>query len=174
MGDYMNLFDVNLNIPYPKINIDKKDPILAYKIMNSYSGIISEFTQVSQYSFQSFYLNKYSDLSKILENISRVEMEHLKILGILISKLGLVPYFVTYTNNTAIPWNSDYVNFTTDYRSMLTSNIKAEESTIDNYNKIINSTTDQNIIEIIKRIILDEERHIEIFKELLRQYEEEK
>ena len=102
-----------------------------------------------------------------------VEMRHLRILGILIEKLGLVPYYVTYNNNNAIPWNSDYVNFTTDYRSMLVSNIDSEIEAIKYYNKIINETHDENIIQIFKRIIMDEERHVHIFKELLKQYDED-
>ena len=173
VGDCMDIFNVKLDIPYPKIIVNKKDKNLAYRIMDSYAGIISELTQITQYSFQSFYLNKYVDLSKILESIAMVEMEHLKILGILIDKLGLIPYYATYNNNTAIPWNSDYVNFTTDYRSMLVYNIDSEKETIKAYNKIISSTDDENIIAIFKRIILDEERHIQIFSELLKNYDED-
>ena len=173
MGDLMDEFNVILNIPYPKIIVNKKDPELAYKIMDNYAGIISELTQISQYTFQSFYLNRYVDLSKIIEEIAMVEMTHLRILGILIEKLGLVPYYVTYNNNKAIPWNSDYVNFTTDYRSMLVSNIDSEIEAIKYYNKIINETHDENIIQIFKRIIMDEERHVHIFKELLNQYDED-
>lgn len=173
MGDTMNEFNPILDIPYPKIIVNKKDPNLAYKIMNTYAGIISELSQISQYTFQSFYLNSYKDLSKILESIAMVEMKHLKILGILINKLGLVPYYVKYNNNKAIPWNSDYVNFTTDYRTMLINNIESEENTIRDYNKLISDTDDANIIQIFNRIIMDEERHIKIFKELLRQYDED-
>lgn len=169
----MNDFNPKLNIPYPKIMVNKKDQFLAYKILESYAGEISEFTATSLYSFQSFYLNKYNDLSKIIESIAEVEMNHLKILALLIEKLGLIPYYVTYKDGVAVPWNSDYVDFTTDYRNMLLTNIDSEIRAIKNYNIIINSTNDENIIKIIKRIIMDEERHIEIFTELLKQYDED-
>jgi len=164
-------FDPIINLPYPKVEVQKKDPNLAYHILKLYAGNLSELTAVNQYSFQGIYLNDYKDLSKILENISIVEMRHLKILGELIEKLGLIPYYATYNNNKPIPWNSDYVNFTINYREMLVSDINGENDAIKEYKKIINMTDDSNIKAIINRIILDEERHIEILKKLLSQYD---
>ena len=156
-------FKVVLDIPYPKIEISKKDTLYAYKVFKVYSGNLSELTSIAQYAFQSSYLNKYKDLSKILEEIAMVEMKHLRILAELITDLGLIPYYVTYCCG-----NRDY---TTDYRNMLLSNINLEVAAIKDYNELINQTNDANIKDIFKRIILDEERHIEIFKELLRQYD---
>lgn len=164
-------FNPILNIPYPSINVQKKNPKLAYKILELYAGMVSELSAVSQYSFQAIYLNEYKELSKILENISIVEMRHLKILGELIEALGLIPYYVTYKNNKPIPWNSDYIDFTLNYRDMLINNIKKENEAINNYKEIINMTDDTNIKNIINRIILDEERHIEILSKLLVQYD---
>lgn len=165
-------FNPVLNIPYPKIEISKKDPVFAYKLLYTYSGNVSELTAVTQYSFQSFYLKDYRDLSGILEHIAEVEMKHLKILAELILTLGLTPYYVTYgCSNEPIPWNSDLIDYTTDYRNMLLSNINSEVAAIRDYNRLINETNDPNIRDILNRIILDEERHIEIFSELLRQYD---
>ena len=167
-------YDLNpvVNMAYPKIEVSRKDPTFAYKLLHVYSGNVSELTAITQYSFQSFYLHEYHDLSNILEQISIVEMHHLKILAKLILELGLTPYYVTYgCGNTPNPWNSDNVDYTTDYRDMLLSNINSEVSAIRDYNRLINETTDTNIRSILKRIIVDEERHIEIFSELLRQYD---
>lgn len=165
-------FNPRLNIPYPKIEISKKDPVFAYKLLHTYAGNVSELTAITQYSFQSFYLNSYKDLSKILEQISEVEMHHLKILAELILALGLTPYYVTYgCGNEPTPWNSDFIDYTTDYRSMLLSNINSEVIAIKDYNMLIDQTNDPNIKDILRRIIMDEERHIEIFSELLRQYD---
>lgn len=167
-----DVFNVVVNIPYPNIEISRKDPSFAYKLLNVYAGNISELSAITQYSFQSFYLNEYKDLSNILEQISIVEMRHLKILAKLILKLGLTPYYVTYCcGNRPNPWNADYIDYTLDYRDMLLSNINSEISAIRDYNRLINETNDTNIKEILRRIIVDEEKHIEIFKELLRQYD---
>lgn len=165
-------FQIVLNIPYPKIEVSSKDVNLAYKLFNVYAGRISELSAITQYSFQSIYLKNYHDLSNILEKISKVEMRHLKILGDLIKELGLTPYYVTYScDKQATPWNTDFIDSTTDYRSMLISNINSEVVAIKDYNDLISCTNDPNIKEIIKRIIIDEEHHLKIFTELLRQYD---
>jgi len=165
-------FNPIVNTPYPKIEILRKDPHFAYKLLHIYAGNASELTAINQYSFQSFYLNEYRDLSNILEQIAEVEMHHLKILSKLILALGLTPYYVTYgCGNRPNPWNSDYIDYTTDYRDMLLSNINSEVTAIRDYNRLINETDDPSIMNILKRIILDEERHVEIFNELLKQYD---
>jgi len=141
-------------------------------LLNVYAGNISELTATSQYSFQSFYLNEYKDLSNLIEQIAMVEMYHLKILAKLILLLGLTPYYVTYDcRNTPIPWNSDNIDYTVDYRDMLLSNINSEIIAIRDYNKLIKETNDPNIKNILRRIIMDEERHMEIFNELLKEYD---
>lgn len=162
-----------VNLPYPKVNVLEKNQSFAYKLLDIYSGTISEFTAVGQYSFQSIFLNEYKELSKILESISITEMRHLKILGELIQTLGLIPYYVTYKNNSPIPWNSDNINYTTNYRDMLTSNIRNEELSIQKYNELISETNDQNIKDILNRIIMDEKKHIEVLSILLKQYDED-
>lgn len=162
-----------VDIPYPKIDIKEKDPKFAYKIFKLYAGEVSEFTAVSQYSYQSIYLNEYKELSKILEDIAITEMRHLKILGELIKVLGLNPYYVTYNDNRPIPWDADNVNFTINYREMLVSDIEKEKLAINDYNKLASETNIQNIKDIINRIIMDEKRHIEVLSILLKQYDEE-
>ena len=165
-------FKVTIDLPYPKIEISKKDRAYAYKIFKIYAGNLSELTSITQYSFQSSYLNKYKDLSNIIKEIAMVEMHHLRILSDLIIALGLVPYYVTYNcSKEAIPWNSDFGDYTLDYRNMLLSDINLEVSAIKDYNELINGTNDANIKDIFKRIIEDEERHLEIFRELLKQYD---
>lgn len=167
-------FNPVLNIPYPSIKVERKNPELAYKIFELYAGRVSELSAVCQYSFQDIYLNEYKELSEILKSIAMVEMRHVSILGKLIEALGLIPYYVTYKNNKPIPWNSDYVDFTTNYRNMLVNDIRIEKEAINDYEKIINMTNDPNVKNIINRIILDEKRHIEIFSKLLLQYDNEK
>ncbi|MBQ7140021.1 MAG: manganese catalase family protein [Bacilli bacterium] len=166
-----NNLNPKVNLPYPKIIVNKKDPNLAYKLFELYAGNVSELTDINQYSFQSIYLCDYVDLSNILKTISITEMEHLRILGELIKALGLNPYFISYDNNKPIPWNSDYVNFTINYREMLVNNIKIENESIEQYNKLLSEINDENIRKVIERIILDERKHVEIFSKLLMQYD---
>ena len=162
-----------VDLPYPKIDIKKKDINLAYKLFEVYAGSISEYTVIGQYSFQSIYLDEYKDLSKILRTIAITEMRHLRMIGELINALGLIPYFVNYVEKKPIPWNSDYIDFTINYRDMLINDIKKENVTIRHYQELINYTDIQNVKDILNRIILDEKRHIEVLTKLLKQYDED-
>ncbi len=62
------------------------------------------------------------------------------------------------------------VNYTLDPRKFLQQNIAAEESAIMNYERTILNLDDECIKMMLERIILDEEIHIKIFKELLKEF----
>lgn len=153
-----------LNVPYPSIENATNSKEFGYQLFNAYAGVVSEFSASSVYSYQSFILPK--DTSKILEQIGMVEMRHLEILAELILKSGLIPYYISYNNKYPIPWNADYINYTTDYKQMLEDNIKNEQIAITEYKRLIISTNDIPTKNMLKRIIMDEEHHIEIFKDL--------
>ncbi|MFR3911355.1 MAG: hypothetical protein ACLTYB_09345, partial [Clostridium paraputrificum] len=61
----------------------------------------------------------------------------------------------------------DYGNTLKEY---LDYDIQAEVVAIRDYNKALNEISDPNIVKIIERIILDEELHLKIFKELYAKY----
>lgn len=152
---------------YPEIKVEKENIEYAKLLLNSYSGRSSETSAIFQYSYQSIMLDdKYGE---IIKNISMVEMKHLKILGETIKLLGIDPMFI-YPNNIDNGfkyWNSSYINYTSNFNDMIKSNIEDEENAIDNYNDIINQIEDNYVINILKRLILDEEIHLKIFKDIL-------
>ena len=55
-------------------------------------------------------------------------------------------------------------------KEYLDYDIQAEVVAIRDYNKALNEISDPNIVKIIERIILDEELHLKIFKELYAKY----
>lgn len=54
-------------------------------------------------------------------------------------------------------------------RPLISSSIKAEQEAIYKYSKQADAIQDRNIVAILERIILDEERHIQIFNEMYQQ-----
>lgn len=154
------------SIPYPKVRVSKKDINLAKNLLYSYAGFISEDTAVHNYFFQSMMIDD-EEIKKILKEIAIVEMHHLEILGNLIYELGLTPKFISDN----IWFTGEYIDYEKDFKKVLNSNIKSEELAIANYELIINETDDIYVEHILKRIILDEKIHIEIFKKLLKYYE---
>lgn len=156
------------NLPYPEVRVNKKDIEVAKDLLNSYAGRISEDTAIHNYVFQHM-MQDDKELKQILEGISIVEMHHLEILGQLIFALGLTPLFASVEEDHTKWFSGSYVNYEKNWQQTLQNNIFNEQVAIRNYEKIILKTNDENVKHILKRIILDERIHIEIFTKLLEQ-----
>lgn len=154
------------DLAYPKIEVEKENKEYAKLLLSAYSGRNSETTAIFEYIYQSIILdNKYGE---ILKNIAIVEMKHLNILGQTIKLLGLDPMYI-YPNNIDNGfkyWNSSYVDYNNNLIHIISSNINDEKMAINNYNEIINKIDDKYVIEILKRLVLDEEIHLKILKNI--------
>ena len=131
--------------------------------MPVYAGSASELTAVLTYSFQRYVSPKYPEITTALKGIAITEMHHHELLGETIYALGGYPVMGARTY-----WNGSLVNYTLDPRKYLRQNIVAEETAILNYERTILNLTTDSVKMLLERIILDEEVHIKIFKELLK------
>lgn len=162
--------NVKLDIPYPEVKVEEKNPYYADLLSQDYAGDTSELTASLLYSYQNFEIfNKNEKFSKLIEEISIIEMKHLEILGKTIKLLGKNPTYKTCESQRGdcIMWSSNNVIYDTDLKDMLKTDIKSEKLAIKNYEHHMNIIEDKYIKDIIKRIILDEKRHLQIFETLL-------
>ncbi len=157
----------HVEIPYPKIHVTKKNPDLARLIMHSYAGDVSEDTAIHQYMYQSVILAKeYKEVSRILEEIGKVEMHHLEILAELILELGVYPIYLDPIVDHHEFWNSKYVAYETELKPIILANIEAERNALSQYNSLIHLISDESVKCVLKRIVLDERLHLEIFEKI--------
>ncbi len=154
-----------VNKPYPPIKVEKKSAYYAKILSHIYASSESELTAILQYSYETFLIQD-EPLRKIIKEISIVEMHHLEILGTLIHLLGNDPVFVDLSECKNAYWNSDYIYYDTDFRTMMDINIESEKNNIRNYQMVLNVIEDKYIQEILKRILEDEYLHLEIFMKL--------
>ena len=162
MNHKINLYKSDL--PYPQIKVMGKNKYYALLLKEDYVGMVSEMTAINQYLYHYFVNNdNYKDIAHMLEQISIVEMTHLEILAKLIILLGEKPIY--YSNNSF--WNGSYVDYGSNILEQLKSDLESEYKAIDNYNNDILKIDDPYIKDILKRIILDEEIHVELFKEAI-------
>jgi len=134
-------------------------------LYNSFSGEHGELTAITQYLYEHIELKRYENFSKILLKISIEEMRHLSLIGELIKRLGGKPYYI---DNEKIAWNSKSslrYHFNSLY-DVLTYNIESEKKAIEEYRHVIKYTQNKSIRDLIERIILDEQTHLEIFNRL--------
>lgn len=152
------------DLPYPTVDV-KSNLAESKLLMPSYSGQNGELTAILTYCFQCYISPKRPDLADALIGIAKCEMHHHKLLGDTIYKLGGYPIMGARTY-----WNGSYANYTLDPKKFLQQNIMAEESAILNYERTILNLSDECVKMLLERIILDEEIHIKIFKELLKEF----
>lgn len=149
------------NIPYPEIECIKANNKFINLLFDTYAGMDGELTAILQYTYESIMFNN-EEISKIVRQISIMEMHHLAILGKMLKKLGRPP---VYKSGNEISWNAKNINYVMrNVEEVMKNNIQSEQQAIKNYEKLIEYTNDENIKKLIERIILDEKSHIEVFK----------
>ncbi len=148
---------------YPDINnIIGNEKDIAF-LAKAYSSCLSETTAVLQYTFQH-YVIKDKDISNVLEKIALTEMHHHSILGKVIAAIGGVPY---YTNGSRSDYTTQCVYEGLSLEEMLKQNIKDEQGAVSYYEEIKDKLSNEELVKVIERIVLDELVHIDTFNKLL-------
>ena len=133
-------------------------------LYNSFAGEEGELTAVTQYIYEHIELKKFESFSKILLSIAIEEMQHLELIGNLIRKLGGKPYYI---NKEKCFWSSKNIKYHfNSVFDMLNYNIESEKRAIEGYRGAIKNTQNKSIQQLLDRIILDEQTHLEIFNRL--------
>lgn len=149
------------DLPYPEIIVEEN--LQESKLlMPSYSGVAGELTAILTYAFQSYITINLPEIHNAIEHIAQTEMHHHELLGTTITKLGGFPVM-----GARGYWNGSFVNYTLSPKKFLQQNIVAEENAIRNYEHTILNLSSPSVKMLLERIILDEQVHIEDFKELL-------
>ena len=151
------MFDqINLNLPYPQVEgvATEREVLCLYDF---YAGRFSELTAITTYVYQSVILGDCS-LSKLLNEISLVEMEHLNLLAKALVVFGADPVFTGKYNY----FSCDYTNYSKDVRDFLTTNIQWEMDAEKQYKKLANETQNQSLSQLLTRIAMDEEMHAKL------------
>lgn len=160
---------VKLDIPYPEVKVEEKNPYYADLLSEDYAGRTSETTATLLYSYQHFSaFDSNEEFSKIIKEIAIVEMKHLGMLGETIKLLGREPIYKTCeaSRGDCVMWTASNIDYSTRLKEMLEVDIAAESKAIKIYESHKRLIKDKYIKNMLDRIILDEKRHLEIFKSL--------
>ncbi len=160
---------VKLDIPYPEVKVEEKNPYYADLLSEDYAGRTSETTATLLYSYQHFNtFDSNEEFSKIIEEIAIVEMKHLEMLGKTIKLLGKEPIYKTCeaSRGDCVMWTASNIDYSTRLKEMLEVDIREESKAIKIYESHKKLIKDKYIKNMLDRIILDEKRHLEIFKSL--------
>lgn len=154
---------------YPPLEVEKKNKHYADLLSIDYTGGVSEFTAIAQYANHEMRLTEdYCNIAKTILAISKTEMMHLQMLGSLITLLGAPLTYNARCYKKKHLWTPKYVQYKKDPKDMILADIKAEEEAIAQYRCHIKEIDDDCIIKVLERIIVDEEYHLGLFKECLK------
>lgn len=162
----MNFEDliVRVNKPYPELVNVKEDTKTVALLKNLATSRKGELSAVLTYTYQSVIADKTNEeIAEIFEEIGIVEMLHLDMLMHAISMFGGVP---KYEDSQGNMFNTATLNYSMKLRDMLDNNIRAESMAIEDYKMAISRVENESLKELFARIIEDEQRHVEIFKNI--------
>ncbi|MBR6614039.1 MAG: manganese catalase family protein [Clostridia bacterium] len=169
--DFEKEFKVNKE--YPQITVTNLPFEVISKIKRLYADRRSEMTSVMQYIYQHFILSSAEGLENIshaMEEIAVKEMEHYEILAKIMVNCGVDPRSCVYIDNNidiCDYWKANYVNYTRDFIDIFEKDIILEQAGINSYVELIEMTDNENLKEIVERIIEDEKSHIAYFRAVL-------
>ena len=157
--------EVRVNQPYPEIVGAVEDMQTVGVLKNLATSKMGELNGVLQYIYQSVIADKTNkEIASIFEEIGIVEMMHLDMLMHTITDFGGIPKYEDANGN---PFNFSNINYSVKLKDMLQNNIKDEMIAIEAYTNARNKVKNQSLKDLLDRIILDEQKHLEVFKQLL-------
>ncbi len=154
--------------PYPPVKIIGQNPVYACEMLSNMADVVSEMNDVSRYFYIAVVTRQeHSSISTCFHQISIVEMHHLNIFAELAQLLGADPRL--WSGRTRKRWWSpSFIGYPRGLRALIAESIKAEEAAIRKYSGQADTICDPNIVANLNRIILDEEHHLRIFREMYR------
>ncbi|MGL4346419.1 MAG: ferritin-like domain-containing protein [Cellulosilyticaceae bacterium] len=159
-------------LPYPEIGVEEPNKAYLKLILDDYAGVNSEMTAINQYEYQRLVLDnpQFREIYETVDAISKVEKRHLEILGEMIILLGGDSRYWSIRKGTPTYWTPQYISYMRSPRDILVQNIRSEEMTIKQYEQHIAYIKDPQIVELLRRIVIDEKLHLEIYKDLYTRY----
>lgn len=117
--------------PYPELKNCVPNAQCVTILRNLANDRVGEFTAITQYTYQHVVSSKMSEeISKILEEISIVEMHHLELLCSAMMCFGAKPEF---KDGKGQWFSANYANYSPRLIDMLRANIKSESQAIYDY-----------------------------------------
>lgn len=162
-----NEYSCVLDLPYPCVKGKDNNRLVIELLYKAYLG---ELYAISGYTYQEMlFESDYEIAAETIECIAITEMKHFKMLGKLILKLGYDPKikFTDSSHKSIKAWRNPSVN-DMFYKKTIYDDIAEEKSSAAAYRKILGITADKDIKELINRIILDEEHHVETLERLIK------
>ena len=157
----------HVDLPYPPVRVDRQNNVYARAMLDNLGGKESEMSAVSLYFYNALVTAGQPETAAVFHRISIVEMHHMEIFGTLAGQLGQDPRLWTVKQGRRIYWSPGYNQYPIRREELLKNAILGEKLAIRKYEMQAGAIQDPYIVENLRRILLDEQLHVEILTGLL-------
>ncbi|MDR2647086.1 MAG: ferritin-like domain-containing protein [Oscillospiraceae bacterium] len=167
----MDLSDFIADFSYPEIGSPKKNQTYARMILNDCGGMVSEMSSYALYEYDAVITRGDELLSPAFQQIRNTERKHLEIFLELAFALGADPRLWEVSpqpQSTKMRyWSPSRLPYAANTKVMLQNAIALERASIAVYEKQLNEIKDESVQNILRRILIDEQMHMSLFRALL-------
>ena len=155
---------------WPPLKIERPNPQYSAEMLSNIGSCNSEMSAVCLYLYNNIILTDTNlEFAKIFHSIAVVEMHHWQVFAQLARMLGADPRLWTISNNRPCYWSPACNHYPQQLKPLLENSLRGEQDAILKYRQQTESIKDCFITDLLNRIILDEQVHVEIFQEMLEQ-----
>ena len=158
------------DLPYPPIQVANPNLNYARAMLDNMASSNSEMSAVSLYFYNQLVSQQNQEISNAFAHIGNIEMHHLAIFGELARQLGEDPKLWAQCGPRKVFWTPAYNQYTCNIQKLLINAINGEKAAIKKYESQSEKIDDDNIVENLKRIIMDEQLHVKILGGLYQKY----
>jgi bacterioferritin len=160
-----------VDAPYPDPFLLSPDVTSMNIISPAYATSGSELNAILQYVYHSFYFaaRGKEEIANTLESIAIAEMIHLGLLGKSILSLGAQPIFTACPPAPFNFYSTKYVGYGSSLKSMIENDISGEKHAIASYERMLTRLCNQDVKQIIARILEDEKLHLTALQAILKE-----
>lgn len=156
--------------PYPEVRAACRNQRYAEAMLGNMGGSNSEISAVGLYFYDHLVTAEWPEVAEVFHKVSVVEMHHLEIFGTLARQLGADPRLWSRQGGRVTWWTPGYLHYSQKLGPLLQIAYRAERETVRKYEEQCRWIGDRNVVENLRRIIMDEEVHLEIFQSLIEGY----
>ena len=156
--------------PYPAVRAEAKNPVYARVMLGNIGDQSSEMSSYALYLYNQTITAADQAMTEAFRVVAEVERRHLELMCAAAFQLGADPRLWAVTGNAAQPmryWSPGLLSYTANNRAMLQNALALERATIAKYERQTQEIRDDGILLLLRRILLDESMHLEVFRGLL-------
>ena len=170
----MDLTAFSNNLPYPAIKVQAKNPNYARIMLCNIGDQNSEASSAALYLYDQVITSAEPEVSQAFKAVKESEEKHLELFCDLAFQLGADPRLWAVTGTPAQPmryWSPQQLCYTSNTKALLQNALALERATIAKYERQTQEIKDDAILLLLRRILVDESMHVEVFRLLLAQQE---